>query len=43
MHFRPFKVLVNIEGYVHKTFAKKFDIFIIVYLNTILIYNKDLT
>ena len=29
------------QGYVYKILAKKFDIFIIVYLNNILIYTKN--
>ena len=29
------------QGYVNKILAKKLDIFVIVYLDDILIYNKD--
>ena len=34
--------LATFQEYVNKILAKKFDIFVIVYLNNILIYTKDL-
>ena len=34
--------LANFQGYVNKILAKKLDIFIVVYLDDILIYTKDL-
>ena len=30
------------QGYINKILAKKFDIFVIIYLNNIFIYIKDL-
>ena len=32
----------NFEGYINKIFAKKLDIFVVMYLDDILIYIKDL-
>ena len=40
----PFKLtntLASSQGYINKIFAKKLDIFIIIYLNNILIYTDD--
>ena len=34
-------VPASFQGYINKILAKKFDIFIIVYLDAILIYTKD--
>ena len=34
-------VLANFQGYINKILANKLDIFIIVYLNNILIYTKN--
>ena len=31
----------SFQGYINKIFAKKLDIFVIVYLDDILIYTKD--
>ena len=32
----------SFQGYINKIFAKKLDIFVVVYLDNILIYTKDL-
>ena len=40
----PFELLnapASFQGYINKSLAEKFDIFVIVYLNNILIYTKD--
>lgn len=42
MLFGLFNALVSFQGYVNKVLAKRLDIFVIVYLNDILIYTKDL-
>ena len=42
MPFGFFNALVTFQGYINKILAKKLDIFIIIYLNNILIYIKDL-
>ena len=34
--------LTTFQGYINKILTKKFDIFIIIYLNNILIYIKNL-
>lgn len=42
---KPFglsNALVSFQGYTNKILAKNFDVFIIIYLNDILIYIKDL-
>ena len=41
MPFGLSNVSVTFHGYVNKTLAEKLDIFIIVYLDDILIYTKD--
>ena len=41
MLFGPTNVLESFQGYVNNILAKKFDIFVIVYLDDILIYTKD--
>lgn len=41
----PFKLSIipaSIQGYINKIFDEKLDIFVIIYLNNILIYTKDL-
>lgn len=43
MPFGLLNILTSFQGYVNKIFSKKLDIFIIVYLNDILIYTKDLS
>ena len=42
MLFSLFNAPATFQGYVNKILAKKLDIFVIVYLNDILIYTKDL-
>ena len=42
MLFGLSNALATFQKYVNKILAEKLDIFIIVYLNNILIYNKDL-
>ena len=39
--FGFFNILVIFQEYINKILAKKLDVFIIVYLNNILIYIKD--
>ena len=39
--FRLSNALASFEDYINKTLAKKYDIFIIVYLYNILIYTKE--
>ena len=41
MLFGLFNALATFQGYVNKILTKKFDIFVIVYLDDILIYTKD--
>ena len=41
MLFGLSNALASFQGYINKILAKKLDIFIIVYLNNILIYTKD--
>ena len=41
MLFGLFIVLATFQGYINKILAKKFNIFMIVYLDDILIYIKD--
>ena len=42
MPFGLFNAPANFQGYINKSMAKKLDIFVIVYLDDILIYTKDL-
>ena len=42
MLFRLFNVLASLQGYINKILAKKLNIFVIAYLDNILIYTKDL-
>ena len=41
MFFGLTNVLVSFQRYINKIFAEKLDIFVIVYLDDILIYTKD--
>ena len=41
MLFGFFNTLALFQNYINKILAKKLDIFIIIYLNDIFIYNKD--
>lgn len=41
MPFGLFTISASIQGYINKILAKKFDIFVVIYLNNILIYTKD--
>ena len=41
MPFRLFNALVSFQGYIIKILVEKLDIFVIVYLDNILIYTKD--
>ena len=41
MLFRLSNTLANFQGYINKIFAKKLDIFDIVYLDNILIYIEE--
>ena len=41
MLFGLSNILASFHGYINKILAKKFDIFVIVYLNDILIYTKN--
>ena len=41
MPFGLSNIPATFQGYVNKIWAKKFDIFVIVYLDDILIYSKD--
>ena len=43
MFFRLFNALTSFQGYTNKILAEKLDFFIIVYLDDILIYIKDLS
>ncbi len=42
MPFGLSNVLVSFQSYINKILAKKLDIFIVMYLDNILIYIKDL-
>ena len=42
MHFGLFNAPATFQRYINKILAEKLDIFVIVYLNDILIYTKDL-
>ena len=41
MLFGHFNAPANFQGYINKILAKKLDVFVIVYLDDILIYTKD--
>ena len=41
MSFSPTNVPASFQGNINKIFVKKLDIFVIVYLNKILIYTKN--
>lgn len=41
MFFGLSNILASFQGYINKILAKKLNIFIIIYLNNILIYTKD--
>ena len=41
MPFRLSNASASFQNYINKILAKKLDIFVIVYLNDILIYTKD--
>lgn len=41
MPFELFNISANFQGYIIKILAKKLDIFVIVYLDNIMIYTKD--
>ena len=41
MPFRLFNAPASFQGYINKILAEKFNIFVIVYPNDILIYTKD--
>ena len=42
MPFGLYNAPATFQGYVNKILAEKFDIFVIIYLNNILIYTKNL-
>lgn len=42
MPFGLSNALASFQEYINKIFAKKFDIFVVVYLDNILIYTEDL-
>ena len=42
MFFGFYNALVSFQGYINKIVAKKLNIFIIIYLDDMLIYIKDL-
>ncbi len=41
MHFGLTNIPVTFQGYIQKILVGKFDVFVIVYLNDILIYTKS--
>ena len=41
MPFSLFNALIAFQRYVNKILAKKLDVFVIIYLDNILIYTKD--
>lgn len=42
MFFKLSNIMTNFEDYIIKIFIKKFNIFVIIFLDNILIYIKDL-
>ncbi len=42
MPFGLFNILVSFQVYINKILVKKLNIFVVVYLDNILIYTKDL-
>lgn len=42
MLFKLFNALISFQVYINKILVKKFDIFLIIYLNNILINTKNL-
>ena len=43
MPFGLFNAPASFQGYINKILAKKLDVFVIVYLDDILIYTKDIS
>ena len=41
MPFELFNALASFQGYINKILAKKLNVFVIVYLDDILIYTED--
>ena len=41
MFFGLINISASFQGFINKIFAKKFDIFVIIYLDNIFIYNDD--
>lgn len=41
MPFRLSNVLASFQGYINKIAAKKFEVFVIMYLDNIFIYTED--
>ncbi len=41
MLFDLFNAPAHFQGYINKIFAKKLDIFVVIYLDNILIYTED--
>lgn len=41
INFKLFNILASCKRYINKIFVKKLDIYIIVYLEEILFYNKN--
>ena len=41
MFFRLFNTFASFQSYINKILAKKLDIFVIMYLDNILVYTKD--
>ena len=41
MSFRLSNILANFQNYINKILAEKLNIFVIVYMNNILIYSKN--
>ena len=41
IHFDYLNALPSFQGYINRILAEKLDVFVIVYLNNILIYTKD--
>ena len=42
MFFKLFNILASFQGYINKILVKKLNIFVIIYLDNIFIYIKDL-